>query len=52
MGIPMLKIRRSQDCFIFDMGTPILVRWHLYIIETAPDAHKTVIVAVSYMTVG
>ena len=35
MGIPMLKIRRSQHCLIFNMGIPILVRWHLYI-ETAP----------------
>ena len=30
MGIPMLKIRRSPDRFIFNMGIPILVRWHLY----------------------
>ena len=35
MGIPMLKIRRSQDRLIFNMGIPILVRLHLYI-ETAP----------------
>ena len=35
MGIPMLKIRRSWDCLIFNMGIPILVRRHLYI-ETAP----------------
>ena len=35
MGIPMLKIRRPQDCLIFNMGIPILVRWHLYI-EMAP----------------
>ena len=32
----MLKIKRSQDRPIFNMGIPILVRWHLYI-ETAPD---------------
>ena len=30
MGIPMLKIRRSWDRRIFNMGMPILVR-HLYI---------------------
>ena len=35
MGIPMLKIRRSRDRLIFNMGIPILVRRHLYI-ETAP----------------
>ena len=35
IGIPMLKIRRSQDRLIFNMGIPILVRRHLYI-ETAP----------------
>ena len=34
MGIPMLKIRQSRDCLIFNMGIPILVRRHLYI-ETA-----------------
>ena len=31
MGIPMLKIRRSQDRLIFNMRIPILVRWHLSI---------------------
>ena len=31
MGIPMLKIRRSQDRLIFNMGIPILARQHLYI---------------------
>ena len=31
MGIPMLKIRRSWDCLIFNMEIPILVRRHLYI---------------------
>ena len=35
MRISMLKIRRSQDCLIFNMGIPILVRRHLYI-EMAP----------------
>ena len=35
MRIPMLKIRRSRDRLIFNMGIPILVRQHLYI-ETAP----------------
>ena len=34
MGIPVLKIRRSRDRLIFNMGIPILVRRHLYI-ETA-----------------
>ena len=45
MGIPMLKIRRSPDRLIFNMGIPLLVRWHLYI-ETAPwvmaNAHHIV----------
>ena len=36
MVIIMLKIRRSPDRLIFDMGIPILVRQHLYI-ETAPQ---------------
>ena len=35
MGIPMLKIRRTPDRLIFNMGILILVRRHLYI-ETAP----------------
>ena len=35
MGVPMLKIRRSQHRLIFNMGIPILVRWHLYT-ETPP----------------
>ena len=35
MGIPMLKIRRSWDRLIFNMGIPVLVWRHLYI-ETAP----------------
>ena len=34
-GDSMLKIRRSRDRLIFNMGIPILVRRHLYI-ETAP----------------
>ena len=34
MGIPMLKIRRSHDRLIFNMGIPILLRY-LYI-EMAP----------------
>ena len=29
--IPMLKIRRSPDRLIFNMGIPILIRWHIYI---------------------
>ena len=35
MGIPMLKIRRSRDRLIFNMGIPILVRRHLCT-ETVP----------------
>ena len=35
----MLKIRRSRDRLIFNMGIPILVRWHLYI-ETAPRTRR------------
>ena len=31
MGISMLKIRRSRDRLIFNMGIPILVRLHLFI---------------------
>ena len=38
MGIPMFKIRRSRDRLIFNMGIPILLRWHLYI-EMAPWYH-------------
>ena len=40
-GIPILKIRRSRDRLIFNMGIPILVRRHIYI-ETAPwwDVHS------------
>ena len=37
MESPMLKIRRSRDRLIFNMGIPILVRRHLYI-ETPPGA--------------
>ena len=33
----MLKIRRSQDRLIFNMGIPTLIRWHLYI-EACPRA--------------
>ena len=33
----MLKIRRSRDSLIFNMGIPILVRQHLHI-ETAPGS--------------
>ena len=35
IGIPMLKIRRSRDRLIFNMGIPIPVRRHLYT-ETVP----------------
>ena len=31
MGIPMLKIKRSQDRLIFNIEIPILARQHLYI---------------------
>ena len=37
MRIPMLKIRRSCDRLIFNMGIPILVRRHLY----TETVHKT-----------
>ena len=36
-GIPMLKIRRSWDRLIYNMGIPILQRWHHHI-ETTPRA--------------
>ena len=36
MGIPMLKIRRSLDRLIFNMGIPIVVRRHLYIEPPPP----------------
>ena len=39
MGILMLKIRRSWDRIIFNMGIPILVRQHLYI-ETPPGDYN------------
>ena len=34
-GDSHVKVRRSQDRLIFNMRSPILIRWHLYI-ETAP----------------
>ena len=39
MGILMLKIRRSRDRLIFNMGIPILERRHLYI-EADPRSHN------------
>ena len=42
MGIPMLMIRWSQDRLIFNMGSPILVRRHLYI-ETAPSTDPLIL---------
>ena len=42
MGIPMLKIRRSWDRLIFNMGIPKLVRRHLYI-EMAPRASAAIV---------
>ena len=41
MGIPMLKIRWLWDHLIFNMGIPILVRWHLFI-ETAPRSSANI----------
>ena len=38
MGISMLKIRRSRDRLIFNMGISILVRRHLYI-ELCIESH-------------
>ena len=35
-GIPNLKMRRSRDRLIFNMGISILIRRHLYV-ETAPQ---------------
>ena len=42
MEIPMLKIRRSRDRLIFNMGIPILVRQHLYI-EAAPGTRASMV---------
>ena len=39
-GISMLKIRRSQDRLIFNMGIPILVKWYPYI-EMTPGIWLT-----------
>ena len=39
MGIPMLKIRRSRDRLIFNLGIHMLVRRYLCI-ETAPRKHE------------
>ena len=36
MGIPMLKMRRSRDGLIFNMGIPILVRRHIHM-KTVPS---------------
>ena len=36
IGIPTLKIRRSRDRLIFNMGIPLLVRRHIHI-EMAPS---------------
>ena len=43
MGIPMLKIRRSQDRLIFKMGIPILVRRYLYIEKTEPCFNRNAV---------
>ena len=37
VGIPMLKIRRSWDRLIFNMGNPIPVRRHIFYMEMAPS---------------
>ena len=37
-GDSHVKIRWSQDCLMFNMGIPILVRRHLYF-ETSPRLH-------------
>ena len=42
MGIPMLKITRSRDRPIFNMGIPLLVRRHLYI-ETVPRSRNHIV---------
>ena len=43
MGIPMLKIRRSWDRLIFNMGMPIPVRRYLDIETHSPPEHKNII---------
>ena len=47
--IPMLKIRRSRDRLIFNVGIPKLVRRHLYI-ETAPRSPSAMILSVRWRT--
>ena len=41
IGIPMLKIRRSHDRLIFNMGIPIPGKDGLYI-ETGPGTHLSI----------
>ena len=41
MGISMLKIRRSRDRIVFNMGISILVRRHLYIEMALWSHHYT-----------
>ena len=48
MGIPMLKVRRSRDRLIFNIGIPILVRRHLYI-ETAPRTSTAMVLTYIWM---
>ena len=38
MGIPMLKIRRSRDRLVFNMGIPILVRRYLSVTKKPLEA--------------
>ena len=47
IGISVVKIRRSWNHLMFVMGTPILVRKHLYI-QTPPSSQLIVLVAVRY----
>ena len=49
-GIPMLKIRRSQERLIFNMGILYWLRRHLYV-ETAPGSSQYLAMAENtYMT--
>ena len=51
MGIPMLKIRRSRDHLIFNMGIPILVRWHIYIEMPPSPRYQLEILHITFETV-
>ena len=43
----MLKVRRSQDRLIFNMGIPILIRWNLYT-ETVPRSSAVMVLTMHY----